>query len=264
MPRVVTASATLDYADVGAGRPIVLLHATLHDRRDFDDVVTELAATHRVLALDWPGHGASPLPDDGRPPGAGLFADVLEEFVDALDLDDVVLIGNSVGGHAACRLAAARPGRVAGVITVNGAGFTPDNAAVRTYCRALGHPGVMRRLLPTLARAYMRPRSAHDRVIVDRVSARARTTAGAQVAAAMWRSFATPEIDLRPHVQQITCPVLIVWGRKDLSIPRFWATRAHRAIAGSQFALMDTGHVAFSSDPPGFLALALPFMAEIT
>jgi len=37
-----------------------------HDRGDFDDVVDDRARTRRVIAIDWPGHGESPLPIDGR------------------------------------------------------------------------------------------------------------------------------------------------------------------------------------------------------
>lgn len=263
MARLHTTHGTTDYSDVGSGDPLVLLHATLHDRSDYDDVVHRFAKTQRVIALDWPGHGNSPLPSSGRPLSAGMFADVVQEFVDALDLDHVTVIGNSVGGYAACRLAATRPDRIKAIVTVNGAGFTPTNAAVRAYCRALGKPNVVRHLLPALVRAYMRAQSPHDEAIVERVAARARSNVGAQVAASMWRSFGTSEIDLTSYPERVTCPTLIVWGRKDLSIPTAWARRAHQAIAGSQFVFMDTGHVAFSSDPKGFLAVVSPFLAAI-
>ena len=50
------------YSDAGEGPVVVLLHATLHDRRDFDAIVPNLLHDHRVIALDWPGHGDSPAP----------------------------------------------------------------------------------------------------------------------------------------------------------------------------------------------------------
>jgi pimeloyl-ACP methyl ester carboxylesterase len=263
MPTVTTKSATVDFSDVGDGAPVILLHATLHDRSDFDDIADDLARTRRVIAIDWPGHGESPLPIDGREPGVGVFADVLEEFVDELDLKDIVVIGNSVGGTAGCRLAATRPNRVAGVVTANGAGFTPNNAVVQGYCRTLGQPAVARCILPRLIKMYMRPQSTHDREIVERVTARARSESGSTLAAAMWRSFATQDNDLRPYASQIAAPTLVTWGKKDLSIPRIWADRPHRAIAGSQFAYLNTGHIPFTSDPQGFLGLALPFIASL-
>lgn len=263
MPTTTTATGSIAYEETGQGDPIVLLHATLHDRRDWDDIVPALSRTHRVIALDWPGHGESPLPSDGRPPGSEVFADVLEELVDQLDLRNVTLIGSSVGGYAACRLAARRPDRVAGVITAQGAGFSPSPAPIRAYLRFIGRPGMSRRLFPAFATAYMRPTSELDHRIVAKVSATAHTDEGALTFASMWRSFAQPQSDLRPIADRITAPVLVTWGRKDLSIPRSWAKRAHRAIAGSQFAWFDTGHLPFASDPRGFLDVVEPFIASL-
>jgi pimeloyl-ACP methyl ester carboxylesterase len=263
MPVLTTPSATVAYDETGTGDPLLLLHATLHDRSDFSDVVPQLSRTHRVIALDWPGHGESPLPLDGREPGSGVFADVLEEFVDALDLRDVVLIGNSVGGHAACRLAATRPDRVAAVVTVQGAGFTPDAAWVRAYCRFVGRPRMARRMFPAFARAYLRPTSEHDREILRQVTARAHSDEGAATFAAMWRSFAEPGNDLSPYAARITAPLLVTWGKHDLTLPRSWARRAHRAVPGSRFAYLDTGHLPFTSDPRAFLDLVDPWIAGV-
>ena len=83
------------YSDVGEGPAVVLLHATLHDRHDFDPIVERLQRDYRVIALDWPGHGESPAPS--QPPTAALYADVLADVVAALDLPPAAFVGNSVG-----------------------------------------------------------------------------------------------------------------------------------------------------------------------
>ena len=54
-----------------------------------------------MLALDWPGHGESPLP--ATPLRAVEFGDLLIEFADRLDLANAVIVGNSVGGYAALK-----------------------------------------------------------------------------------------------------------------------------------------------------------------
>jgi pimeloyl-ACP methyl ester carboxylesterase len=134
MPFVQTRAGQVFYAEQGSGSPVVLLHATLHDHTDFDAVAGPLAAAgHRVLAVDWPGHGRSPAPAGSEPPGSGsagsglvtapLLADVLADFVAELDLAPAVFIGNSVGGYAAARLALDHPDRVAGLVLVNTGGF---------------------------------------------------------------------------------------------------------------------------------------------
>lgn len=94
MATLSTRAGQVAYHQTGAGRPVLLLHATLHDRRDFDPIVEALAGRHRVIAVDWPGHGESHPTDRVTGP---LMADVLDDIVDALNLEDIVLIGNSVG-----------------------------------------------------------------------------------------------------------------------------------------------------------------------
>jgi pimeloyl-ACP methyl ester carboxylesterase len=246
------------YTDVGEGPPVVLLHATLHDRHDFDAIVPGLSRNHRVIALDWPGHGDSPAPD--RPPTAASFADVLADVVAALNLQRVALIGNSVGGFAAAQLAITEPQRVSRLVLVNTGGFV-TNPAVRLYCRTLGTPAVMKRVLPRFVRSYMKATSDNDHAVQERLLARARTREGVVLTAALWRSFATPEYDLRPHADRITAPCLVVWGSKDTAAPMLVGRATAAAIPGSRLEVLPTGHVVFSSDPAGFLAIAEPFLA---
>ncbi len=101
MPTVTTSLGTVSYTDAGDGPPVLLLHANLHDGTDYVPVLDGLTRGRRVIAVDWPGHGSSPAPDTML--GAPEFGDLAIEFVDALDLSNLVIIGNSVGGYAACR-----------------------------------------------------------------------------------------------------------------------------------------------------------------
>jgi pimeloyl-ACP methyl ester carboxylesterase len=246
------------YSDTGTGPVVVLLHATLHDRHDFDAILPSLSRDHRVIAVDWPGHGDSPAPN--QPPSAPLFADVLADVVAGLDLPPAAFIGNSVGGFAAARLAITDPQRVSRLVLVNTGGFIAS-PATNLYCRFLGTPWVMKRVLPWSIRSYMKATSDTDRVVQRRALARAHTREGVALTAALWRSFAAPEHNLRPHADRITAPCLIVWGSKDtVALMRFGRATA-AAIPGSRLEVLPTGHVVFSSDPDGFLQIAEPFLA---
>ena len=260
MEQVLTRAGRVSYADTGSGPPIVLLHATLHDHHDFDAVAPRLAEHHRVIAVDWPAHGESDTPP--RPVTAALCAGVLQDLVAALDLPPAVFVANSVGGYAASRLAITEPARVCALVLVNAAGFTPNNAAVRTFCRALGTAPVTRLLLPRLVPRYMKPGNDLDSAITARVVARSRTPAGLATAAALWRSFAEPDYDLRNRASEHTSPTLFVWGARDVVLTVRAGRSAHRALPGSRFETLETGHVAFASDPDGFLAIVSPFLAE--
>ena len=258
MPTIDTSLGTVSYTDEGSGPPILLLHATLHDRTDFAPVLDALANGRRALALDWPGHGDSPLP--AVPLRAAQFGDLLVEFADLLDLRNVVVVGgNSVGGYAACRLALERPERVAGLVLVNTGGFTPHSAFTRLVCAVMGKPTVLKTVFPVFVRAYMRAKkNPTDKAVVARVAARVKTAEGARTAAVLWKSFTEPGHDLR--AEQMTAPVLITWGAEDLTAPKRWGKAVQAAIPGSRFEALPTGHVVFSSEPEAWLDTVLPFV----
>ncbi len=264
MTTIQTRAGRIAYRESGSGPTVLLLHATLHDRHDFDPIVEVLAERYRTIAVDWPGHGDSDPVDATIEPGAPLFADVLEDVVDGLGLSRAVLIGNSVGGFAAARLAMNRPDSVAGLVLVNAGGFVTWNPLSRMSCRVLGTPAVFRRAAPLFVRGYMKAKTDSDRQIIRRATAAAKTSEGIRVATVLWRSFASPEHDLRSRAGELSVPTLIVWGKKDIAKPLSAGRATHNAIRGSRLEILDTGHVVFSSDPDGFLAVAEPFLQSVS
>jgi pimeloyl-ACP methyl ester carboxylesterase len=259
MASVRTGLGPVHFVERGQGLPVVLLHANLHDHRDYGGVLDGLAEHFRVLAPDWPGHGASgPIPP-GRTVGAGELADVLVDFTERLDPGPAVLVGNSVGGFAAARLAITHPERVAGLVLVNSGGFTRRGPHVALGTRLLGRPGIYRRVSPFLVPRYMAPRTEEDRRITAETVARGSSGAGARTAAGLWRSFGHASFDLRPQAARITAPTLVVFGRRDIVFTRGAGRQTRAAIPGARLRTFDTGHVVFASDPAGFLAEVLPF-----
>jgi pimeloyl-ACP methyl ester carboxylesterase len=55
-----------------------------------------------------------------------------------------------------------------------------------------------------------------------------------------------------------------VWGKNDIAIPLRAGHATHDAIRGSRLEILGTGHVVFSSDPHGFLAIAEPFLESVS
>jgi len=258
---VETAEGSVAYERAGEGPPLVLLHACPGDHRDYAAVQPALARSHTTWALDWPGFGGSPPP---RPPaGASAlgYARVLAAFVDALDLHDVRLVGNSVGGYAAASLAIGQRGRVERLVLVDSSGFTRHGRFTRSVCRLLGNETATRRLSGPLARCYLRRSNDTVRGMRRRAAAPGRERAAVQ--AALWRSFTEPDSDLRARAATITAPTLVVWGRRDPLLPlRRDGRHCRRALPDARFAAVPTGHAAFAEDPAGFLALVEPFLVD--
>lgn len=239
-----------------SGHRIVLLPSGGHDRRDYDALRQLLPHRFRSISLDWPGHGESP-------PGSGAsamrFADVVEQAVERLAPRGAVVVGNSVGGFSAARLAVRRPELVKGLVVVDGGGFSGRGPGVRVFCALMAQPWFLHRVYPWFATWYMRPRTAADRRARDMAVATVRNPAGLRVVAELWRSFTSPEHDIRQQAASITAPTLVIWGRHDPVIPLRTGRRIATTIRGARLVVLDSGHVPHTTDPDSFAGHLVPF-----
>jgi pimeloyl-ACP methyl ester carboxylesterase len=77
--------------------------------------------------------------------------------------------------------------------------------------------------------------------------------------AELWRSFASPEHDLRGDAHAITAPTLLLWGRHDPVIPVRVGRYLERALADARLTVIDSGHVPHTTDPERVAAELVPF-----
>jgi valacyclovir hydrolase len=133
MQRVLLADgATIAYHDEGAGPPLLLMHGfTGTARSHLGRLIDELKATHRVIAPDLRGYGASRPPARDFPPDFyERDADDMAALLDQIRPGPVVAIGFSDGSESAILLAARRPDLVRGVVSWGVAGvISPQMAA---------------------------------------------------------------------------------------------------------------------------------------
>jgi pimeloyl-ACP methyl ester carboxylesterase len=107
------------YREAGSGKPIVFVHGYLVDGRLWDGVVDRLSDRYRCLAPDWP-IGAQQI---AMKPGADLtppgVAATIASFLDALELDDVTIVGNDSGGAMSQILVSRQPERIGRLVLTN-------------------------------------------------------------------------------------------------------------------------------------------------
>ncbi|HWI74623.1 MAG TPA: alpha/beta hydrolase [Baekduia sp.] len=260
MPMLDTSTGPVAYDERGAGDPVVLLPSGAHDHHDYDALRALLPPDRfRTIALDWPAHGASP-PGDA-PASATRFADLAEELVAAVAPEGAVVVGNSVGGFSAARLAIRRPELVKGLVLIDSGGFAGRPPHVRIFCALMARPGFLRRIYPSFSARYMRARTDADRRARDTGVATTRADPGLRAVAELWRSFASPEHDLRADAHRITAPTLMIWGRRDPVIPVKLGRQVAQRIAGARLVVLDTGHVPHTTDPEAVAAELVPFAA---
>jgi pimeloyl-ACP methyl ester carboxylesterase len=246
----------------GSGPLLVLVPAAGRAAEDFEPIVPALAKQYRVATLDWPGTGASPPAERSRDASALAFTTVLADVLRALD-EPAVLVGHSVGGFAAARLAIDEPERVLGIVLVDALGFLPFGRLQRAFCAVKGMPAVTRAVEGYLARAQTIRRNAHTASVFARVDAAVAEPSFVEITAALWRSFPQPESDLREAGKTIRCPTLVCWGWLDPVVPVLGAYAAARTIPGAKLALFRTGHTPFVEAPAEFLRTVEPFLASL-
>lgn len=106
----------------GAGPPLLLLHGQGEFWGVWMRVLDDLVRTHRVVAVDLPGHGGSEV-IDARLDVDGLRR-WLDELIDATCSEPPVLVGHLLGGAIAARYAARDSARIAGLVLVDTLGLT--------------------------------------------------------------------------------------------------------------------------------------------
>lgn len=257
---------TLAFDDEGAGPPVVCLHAIGHGAGDFARLRAHLRGRHRVLALDWPGQGAS-VPDH-RPASAARYTELLERFLDVAGVERAVVVGNSIGGAVAIRYAAAHPDRVRGLVLANPGGLDKGGDLVARLA-----VGAMVRFFDAGTRGawwYPRAFAAYYGLVLSGAPAaeqRRRIVASAREIAPLlaeaWRSFGEPAADVRALAPRIGCPVLFAWAEGD-RVNQLGRCRA--AIGTFPDATVETfpgGHAAFLEVPEAFEASIDRFLARL-
>jgi pimeloyl-ACP methyl ester carboxylesterase len=216
----------------GAGRPVLLLHSSGEFAALWSRVIPDLVTTHRVVAPDLPGHGASEMAADGRLDPDRMLA-WLDELIDHTCPTPPVLVGHGLGGAIAARFATDQDDRLAGLVLVDTLGlapFEPTPTFGHALHRFLAEPtehtrdDLFRQCFVDLDR--LRDQLAERWAPLAEYALDGARTAGQQTTlAGLMPHFGLPAIP-PADLARITVPVSLIWGRHDLQVPLPIAERA--------------------------------------
>ena len=228
-------SGRIRYRDEGQGKPVVFVHGYLVDGRLWDGVVDSLSDRCRCLAPDWPiGSQQMAMKPDADLSPYGIAA-TIASFLEALDLEDVTIVGNDSGGAMSQVLVTRHPDRIGRLVLTNcdtHENFPPGPfKALAALARA---PGVLRAMLAPL-----------------RIDAAARAAfkpfARTEIPTALTRSWMEPGLNdpgVKRDLKKVTVgmnkrytleaaeklrgmdlPILLAWAPKDRVFPLSYAER---------------------------------------
>jgi pimeloyl-ACP methyl ester carboxylesterase len=244
----------------GEGPPVVLLHGLAGCAANWVEVAAALAARHRVLALELPGHGGSPpLPESG---GIDAFADAVAAAIEAEAAAPALVVGHSFGGQVALRVAERSPALVRGLLLVAPSGIETRRRAARivVLVSAVARPGArIAPLAPLLAnRAWFRRAALRPWYVSDAAALSGRATRGlfAELRSHTGlRAAARAMLDDDPRtaLHRVGAPTLILWGARDAQLPLDDAFDYARRLDAPIRLVADCGHLLVVERPAAVL-----------
>ena len=151
-----------DYPNVSPRSPVICLPGLTRNSRDFAPLATRISTTRRVICPDLRGRGKSQYDPEWRNYHPGQYAADLWQLFDTLRLDEVVVIGTSLGGWMAMLLNHQKPGRIAGAV-MNDIGPEADPDGIARVVATAGRLDVV----GSLAEAIEQAKSVYSIVFPD-------------------------------------------------------------------------------------------------
>ncbi len=254
----------------GAGPPLLFIHGLSGLWQNWLLTIPAFMGTHRCIAADLPGFGASQMPA-GEISIRG-YARIVDRLCDRLGVDGPVVIGNSMGGFVAAELALSFPTRIDKLVLVSAAGLSIEHlrrqpllTAARLLTAVSARTGA-RASLPVVRRPRLR-RMVLQGVVryPERLSPALawELVQGADKPGFMPALEALMGYSFRDRLSGIEVPTLIVWGRNDMLVPVGDAARYERLIGANARSVIfeDTGHVSMIERPNRFNRLLAEFLA---
>jgi pimeloyl-ACP methyl ester carboxylesterase len=262
----------VDYGGPGSSdlEPVVFVHGLGGCWQNWLENIPRAAAEgRRAIAVDLPGFGFSEMPSEEI--SISGYGRVVNALCDELDLGEVVLVGNSMGGFISAETAIQFPARVARIVLVSAAGVTTSDlrarpimagarvvAAVATRTAAMSERVVRRRHVRHLVyHSFIRhPTRIRNELLYE-------ITRGSGRPGFLGALNAIMDYDFRDRLTEIDCPTLIVWGTEDMLVPSSDADEFERLIPHSRKVIFrDTGHMAMLERPQTFNDCMMEFLAE--
>jgi pimeloyl-ACP methyl ester carboxylesterase len=251
----------------GSGPPVVLVHGLGGAAVNFTELAPLLARRHRVLVPDLPGHGGTePLP---RVEGTADLADHVAAVAEEEGMTPTAVVGYSMGGLVALRLAVAHPDAVSKLALVAPAGIASATPRARVWVAVVGvlrparlvsgfrHTIGRRRTLRRIAFGYWGaadPSALSLEAVLGFLESPSRHT---DVASAGW---ALVRDDPRQDLDRVHCPTMLLWGARDRLVPLTDGFEYARRLRCPIRAVPAAGHLVVGEDPRACAELLEQFL----
>ena len=252
MPYLELEHSLLHYEEYGEGTPLMLVHGACENSSFWKAQLNELQKQNHLILLDLPGHGQSAKP--GGEVSIPIYAEIVREAIQGMELDAPILGGHSMGGAIAMTLAAEEPKLLGGLILANtGAklGVLPEIlAGLETNFEETVREQVAPRELGNVHADHILEWISNEMVLTD-------------PSVGLEDFLACNRFDLRSKIKEIQVPSLIVSGDQDRLTPVKWGAYLNENIPDSWLAVIQsTGHLTMLERPDVFNRVLEEFLLD--
>ena len=252
--------------------PLLMLHGSNASLHTWNKLVDQLKDDFRIISIDLPGHGLTGITpqDDYSIMGMARFT---REVVEAFELQDVTLVGNSMGGEVALRYSLMFPRDVKALVLISSSGIDKDSedGSVGAFALASSDIGrtMMRYFTPKfLVESTLRDVVADpDAVVTDEMATRywdLLRMAGSRDATIKRFAERESEPSLEPILRAVNPPTLLIWGSQDRLVKPKYGIQMNSEIVGSLLKLYpQAGHLAHEEIPEKTAKDVREFLAMI-
>lgn len=241
---------TIHYQKIGRGKDLIMLHGWKQDVSTFWPVVDLLKDNFTLWLIDLPGFGRSENPK--KVFGVSDYAEVVKQFIVKFEIKKPVVLGHSLGGRIAIKLAAKYPTLLGKLILENSAGLRPKKDLPKFIFYVLAK--VFKYLVPNIFNLKRNLRSKFYK-----------TLKSDYLTAGKLQDTFTKILneDLSSDLPKIKVDTLLIWGDKD-PIPESSlknGKKMYQLIAKSKMAVLeDTEHFPHIENPKGFVTYVKDFI----
>jgi pimeloyl-ACP methyl ester carboxylesterase len=274
---ITTPAGVLRYYDAGEGPTLLFLHGSgpgVTGWRNFRGVLPTFAARFRCLILEFPGFGVS---DDfgGHPMITAQGA--VKPFLDALGVDHVDIVGNSMGGGVGINFAIHNPDRIGRLVTIGGIGtniFSPGPSEGIRLLQEFTEEPTRQRLVDWLNSMVYDQSLVTEQLIEERwklatdpeTLASARRMYGKAAFAQMMAMMKAADVPMPwAQMHKVAAPTLLTWGRDDRVSPLDMALIPMRTIPNAELHVFpNCGHWAMIEAKEAFESTVMAFLDRPT
>jgi len=237
------------YIEEGQGEPLILLHGLFGALSNFQDLFAHFCKSYRVIIP------MLPLFDMGLDTGVGTLAKHVQRFIDAMELDQIHLLGNSLGGHVSLLYTLKNQEKVKTLILTGSSGLY-ENSMGETYPKRGDYEYIKKKTELTFYDPAIATKELVDEVY-EIVNNRLKAIKIIGLAKSAIRN------NLSDELRDITIPTCLIWGKNDTVTPPMVAEEFQRLLPNSELNWIDKcGHAPMMERPQEFNEILSKFLEK--